>query len=80
MHVVYADGTLLLATPGASAEAHMHAAHRMGQQYGLQLTWRKLEALTVGADEGILQQDGTPIPQKRGIVYLGSLISDDGKI
>ena len=78
--LVYADDTLLLATSAHLAEEYMGAVQRAGLQYGLQFNWRKIEVLTVGVDACLSKPDGSPVPQRESMVYLGSAISDDGKI
>ena len=58
----------------------MKAVRRAGLQCGLQVNWRQIGVLTVGVDLRLSKPDGSPIPQRDSMVYLGSAISDDGEI
>ncbi|CAE8643324.1 unnamed protein product, partial [Polarella glacialis] len=61
------------------ARAYMQAVCQAGGNYGLQFNWGKLELMPVCCDADISNGRGEVIKKKRSIVYLGSLLSADGR-
>ena len=78
--MVYADDTLVIDVSDTGAQALMERIALQGQRYGLQLNWTKLEALPVRGGASIHGGDGKIVRNKLGLIYLGSLISADGRI
>ena len=77
--ILYADDTLLIEADEATAQRFMEAVADAGAVYGLSLNWSKVEALPVGCDCRILAPDGSAVSTKQQMVYLGSVLSADGK-
>ncbi len=78
--LLYADDTLLMDRSGGHAQAYMQCVHELGMEYGLSFNWGKLEVMTVGCADVIAKPDGSPVKHKQSMVYLGSLLSEDGYI
>ena len=78
--LVYADDTLIIDVDAKSAEAFMKAIGEKGAEYGLYFNWSKLEVLPLRQPVCILKADGKAVATKEGIVYLGSLLSADGRL
>ena len=78
--LLYADDTLLLGVEEASLQRFMAAVAEVGATYGLQLHWGKLQQLNVRCNARLRQPSGTPITPNEQLTYLGSIISDDGRI
>ena len=78
--LVYADDTLLLGIDDQYLQTFMGAVGSAGQAYGLSFNWKKLEALAVSTDPQITKPDGSMVARKDGMVYLGALLSSDGRI
>ena len=49
-------------------------------EYGLVFNWDKLESMPVRCENIIRKADGTLVKTKSSMVYLGSLLSNDGRI
>ncbi|CAE8648405.1 unnamed protein product [Polarella glacialis] len=78
--LLYADDTLLFETNSRNVELFMNIIGDVGTQYGLAFNWSKLEAMPVRCNLILpTPQEGT-VKLKEGIVYLGSLLSNDGSI
>lgn len=58
----------------------MECVAEMGAEYGLLLNWSKVEALPMRMTANLYDKDGNLITEKNRMVYLGSLLSSDGKI
>ena len=78
--MLYADDTLLLGVEEASLQRFMVAVAEVGATYGLQLHWGKLQQLYVRCNARLRQPSGTPITPNEQLTYLGSIISDGGRI
>ena len=61
-------------------QAFMNHIQKTGKNYGLSFNWRKLELLPVRCEVAIAKPDGNSVVSKESIVYLGSLLSKNGKI
>ena len=78
--LLYADDTLLVETDVRAVQEYMDTIRTLGQEYGLQLNDSKLEVLAVGHDGQLYDGSGRPAKHKASMVYLGSLLSADGRI
>ena len=77
--LVYADDTMLLASSGEGAQRHLACAEQVGKAYGLELNLDKTLFLTISGEELIVGSDGAPLQQNTEAVYLGGLLSTDGR-
>ena len=78
--LVYADDTLVLTVDSGRAELQMSSIGRVGAKYGLCFNWKKVEAMPVKCDVTTSKPEGTFVPCKSSMIYLGSLISAFGEI
>jgi hypothetical protein len=78
--LLYADDTLLLSVSGKSLERFLVAVSTAGAAYGLELHWGKLQLISVRCHEAVHRIDRTVIEPQSNLLYLGSLVSDDGRI
>lgn len=78
--LLFADDTLLIGADDADIRAYLQCIQMAGREYGLELNFDKFELLALGKRATILKNDGTAIEQKHAINYLGSLLTDDGRI
>ena len=60
--------------------AFMLAIGSVGEEYGLQFNWKKLEMMPVRVDAVIQKPDGERVERKDQLVYLGSSLSSDGRV
>ena len=58
----------------------MESVEELGRHYGLKLNWKKVEAMSARCQGCLTNADGAPIPDKESLVYLGALISKDGRM
>ena len=77
--LIYADDTLVVGVSDDYVSKLMEAIHCAGSNYGLAFNWSKLEALPVCCGTALTKPDGTPIPSKDSMVYLGGLLSATGR-
>ena len=78
---VYADDTLLIDVDSKVLEEEfMECVGAAGQQYGLASNWSKLEVMPVCTQAKIEKPDRSLVTSKPGMVYLGSLLSSDGRV
>ena len=78
--LVYADDTLIVDVESSGAQSFMEAIGEAGMEYGLSFNWSKLEALPVRMQAAIFKEDGALVQTKDSIIYLGSMLSSDGRI
>ena len=78
--LLYADDTLLLSVSAASLERFLKAVSNAGASYGLELHWGKLQLMRVRSEAAVRRPDHTGIEAKPEITYLGSIVSDDGRV
>ena len=78
--LVYADDTLILGLSSEYVQQYMACIQQVGQEYGLSFNWSKLEATGVRTDAAISKPDGTQVVVKDSMLYLGGLLSADGRI
>jgi len=77
--LLYADDTLLLSLSAASLERVLSLVSHAGAAYGLELHAGKFQLVQVRCDAEVESENGVAIEPKPDLVYLGSLISEDGK-
>ena len=77
--LLYADYTLLFDADAAKLQVMMECVSACGLHYGLSLNWSKLEALCVRGSVALKTPDGKNVVTKGGLVYLGCLLSSDGR-
>ena len=58
----------------------MNIEAEAGAEYGLSFISKKLEALPARTSAKILKPDGKEIETKTKMIYLGSLLSEDGSV
>ena len=78
--LLYADDTLLMDASGGSVEQYMRCVEEVGAEFGLTFNFSKLESMPVRCADVVHSPGGGEIPTKSSMVYLGGLISNDGKI
>ena len=78
--LLYADDTLLLSVSSDSLQRFLAAVSEAGAAYGLQLHWGKFQLLQVRTEAVVCSPDFIPIAPEEEMLYLGSMISDDGRI
>ena len=77
--LLYADDTLLVSSSRANLQLLLNSVVSEGAKYGLELNWTKTFQMTICTTSIISRPDGGLIEKKRDIVYLGGLISCDGR-
>ena len=78
--VLYADDTLLIGSASEHIEELARAIEQAGAQYGMTLHWGKTQALSVCTTQRLTGSDGKPVEDRGALIYLGGLISSDGKV
>ena len=77
--LLYADDTLLMDASGGSVGQCMRCVE-VGAEFGLTFSFSKLESMPMRCADVMQSPGGEEIPTKSSMVYLGGLISNDGKI
>ena len=77
--VLYADDTVLLSSSAKNLQTLMDAVVAEGANYGLELNWSKTYQMNVNSSMLLTCPDGSTLDSKRSIIYLGGLITCDGK-
>ena len=75
----YADDTLLISSHVDNLQQVLGGIVEEGRRYGLELDWDKTLQMQVATAATIVQPCGAPIRCAREPVYIGGLISCDGK-
>ena len=78
-NLLYADDTLLVSSSLTNLQRLLNAVVSEGAKYGLELNWEKTFQMAVCTPSIVSRPDGGVIEKKRDIVYLGGLISCDGR-
>jgi hypothetical protein len=78
--VLYADDTLIIGAHAEDVDDLAVAIERAGAQYGMSLHWGKTQGLSVCTTERLTTPYGSLIDDKVTMVYLGALISSDGRV
>ena len=77
--ILYADNTLLMSQHEDNLQAILGAVVKEGTRYGLELNWSKTFQMQVSTQSRISRPDGGAIASVREAVYLGGLVTCDGK-
>jgi hypothetical protein len=78
--VLYADDTLIIGANAEDVEELAAAIEQAGAQYGMSLHWGKTQGLSVCTNQRLKRPDGSSIDDKGSLLYLGGLISSDGRM
>jgi len=78
--LVYADDTLLISVSAPRLERLLGAVREAGEAMGLELHMDKFQLLKVRCDGDVQRPDGAVIDAKSSFLYLGTTVSDDGKV
>ena len=78
--ILYADDTLLVESSAEVTQRFMDLVRAGGHAYGLKLNDSKVEVLNVGRDAVLLTASGAAVKRKTAMVYLGSVLSADGRV
>ncbi len=57
-NLLYADDTFLIGTCNSCLQKYMSIIEELGGEYGLQLYWKKVEALPVKCHANLISLDG----------------------
>ena len=77
--LLYADDSMLIGSDASAVQAHLDSVTTVGQTYGLELNVEKTILLRIRGTLDIYGADGKPLAVKEEAIYLGSLISADGR-
>ena len=75
--VVYADDTLLMGGDDQHLNEYLHAVATAGGKYGMELHWGKFQVLAIQCSPRISATDGSELPVKSRMGYLGTIMSVD---
>ena len=75
----YADDTLILGTGVADVEELASAIEKAGAEFGMTLHWGKTQAMAVCAESGLKDPSGNLVDDTGSLVYLGGLLTADGR-
>ena len=78
--LLYADDTLLMSENAQSLENFLRAVEVAGSRFGLSLHADKFQLMKIGCEDEVRRAGGAAIPASQQLVYLGTLISGDGKL
>ena len=77
--VAYADDTLVVGSSPKDVQTYLDCIARVGRQYGLELNLEKTILLRVRGRCDIYGSDGNPLVTRDEAVYLGGLVTTDGR-
>ena len=77
--ILYADDTMLLGTQTAHVEELAAAIETVGAEFGMTLHWGKTQAMSICSDMSLRGPDGSVINDKGSLIYLGGLLTADGR-
>ena len=77
--VLYADDTVLLSSSAKNMQVLLDAVVTEGANYGLELNWTKTFQMNINSTMVITCPEGGIFGTKKSSIYLGGLISCDGK-
>ena len=77
--IVYADDTMLLGSSASDVQKHLDAVVSVGRSYGLELNLGKTLLLRINGKSQIYGSDGNALKVCEEAVYLGGMISCDGR-
>ena len=77
--ILYADDTLFVSRHQSNLQAMLNAIVEEGRKYGLELNWGKTIQMKISTCTKVTRPDGSDIKTMRDAVYLGGLVTCDGK-
>jgi hypothetical protein len=77
--ILYADDTLLVSKHISNLHVMLEAIILEGQKYGMEMNWDKTVQIQVGCADTIRMPTGEPVKNVRDAVYLGGIVSCDGR-
>ena len=78
--LLYADDTLIVEASEQVAQFYVDTVREQGKAYGFTFNESKLEVLSVKHLGQIRTGDGSFMPSKDRLIYLGGLLSADGRV
>ena len=79
--LVYADDTLLMGTQTEYIQKYMQCIPAVGYEYGLSLTWKKVEQLNINCTgTQIIDEEGDAITVKLSLRYLVAILYSSGLV
>ena len=78
--LLYADDTVLMSSSQRNLQQLIDAVAAEGATYGLEINWDKTFQMSICTGSAVHRPDGTELERKREIVYLGGLITSDGRV
>ena len=77
--LTFADDTLLLGVSTPCLQEFLEAVATAAKRYGMELHYGKLHALGVNSSQAIATPDGTELKTEDRIMYLGTVLTSDGR-
>ena len=77
--VLYADDTLLVSQHQSNLQNMLNAIIEEGRNYGLELNWGKTVQMQISTNQKVTTPSGSEIKTVRDAVYLGGLLTCDGR-
>ena len=77
--VLYADDTIILGMSPAHVSEFAAAVGEAGAEFGMTLHWGKTQGLAVCSKSVLYGPDGSAIEDSGSLVYLGGLVTADGR-
>ena len=78
--LLYADDTLLFGCRADAVQRFLAAVQKSGKQFGLELHAKKFQLIQAKCNTELKAIDGLPIIPKEDMVYLGAVITSDGRV
>ena len=78
--ILYADDTLLLSHHTNNWQDMLEEIIQEGAKYGLELNWDKTLQIQISTNRTVTQSNGDFTKSVRAAVYLGGLLTCDGKV
>ena len=78
--VMYADDTICISTDTRTMNKFLASIEQKGKKLGLKLNKTKCEVMTTTVNADIHFEDGTPVPKKEAVTYLGCELGVDGNM
>ena len=76
--ILYADDTILITNSVAEMELLVSEIETEGEKYGMALNYDKCESVTLSGNNAIRFKNGSVIPHKNTVKYLGCVLNDKG--
>ena len=78
--ILYADDTIILGSSAPCVAELALAIEKAGEEFGMSIHWGKTQAMSVCTGTGIPSPQGGVVEDTGSLVYLGSLLTSDGKV